>query len=69
MHIPYIECSAKFRKNVDQAFHDLARLIRYIFIFILNNYFRQFKIQDRANPTEEQENLNNKKRKKNCRIQ
>jgi Ras-related protein R-Ras2 len=25
---PYIECSAKMRMNVDQAFHELVRLIR-----------------------------------------
>lgn len=26
--IPYIECSAKLRINVDQAFHELVRLVR-----------------------------------------
>lgn len=26
--IPYIECSAKLRVNVDQAFHELVRIIR-----------------------------------------
>ncbi|XP_061388790.1 ras-like protein 2 [Musca vetustissima] len=26
--IPYIECSAKLRVNVDQAFHELVRLVR-----------------------------------------
>ena len=25
---PYIECSAKMRMNVDQAFHELVRLVR-----------------------------------------
>ncbi len=30
LHIPYIECSAKFRLNVDQAFHDLVRFIRFV---------------------------------------
>lgn len=25
---PYIECSAKLRMNVDQAFHELVRLVR-----------------------------------------
>uniref|UniRef100_A0A914C604 Uncharacterized protein n=1 Tax=Acrobeloides nanus TaxID=290746 RepID=A0A914C604_9BILA len=57
MHIPYLECSAKFRKNVDQAFHDLARLIR------------QFKLQDKINPLEDHDNVTSKKKKKNCRIQ
>lgn len=28
MMIPYIECSAKLRINVDQAFHELVRLVR-----------------------------------------
>lgn len=26
--MPYIECSAKLRINVDQAFHELVRIIR-----------------------------------------
>ncbi|EDW34741.1 GL12826, partial [Drosophila persimilis] len=26
--IPYIECSAKLRVNVDQAFHELVRIVR-----------------------------------------
>lgn len=25
---PYIECSAKLRMNVDQAFHELVRIVR-----------------------------------------
>jgi len=28
LRIPYVECSAKFRLNVEHAFHDLVRLIR-----------------------------------------
>lgn len=28
LKIPYIECSAKLRMNVDSAFHDLVRLVR-----------------------------------------
>ncbi|KAH7704563.1 Ras-related protein R-Ras2 [Aphelenchoides avenae] len=28
LRIPYIECSAKHRLNIDQAFHDLVRLVR-----------------------------------------
>lgn len=28
MMIPYIECSAKLRINVDQAFHELVRIVR-----------------------------------------
>jgi len=28
LHIPYIETSAKVRMNVDQAFHDLVRVVR-----------------------------------------
>ncbi|KAI6206475.1 hypothetical protein M3Y94_00915800 [Aphelenchoides besseyi] len=28
LQIPYFECSAKFRQNVDQIFYDLVRLIR-----------------------------------------
>jgi len=28
LHIPFLECSAKLRRNVDAAFHDLVRHIR-----------------------------------------
>lgn len=28
MMIPYIECSARLRINIDQAFHELVRLVR-----------------------------------------
>ncbi|KAK9503227.1 hypothetical protein O3M35_011844 [Rhynocoris fuscipes] len=28
LRIPYIECSAKLRMNVDQAFHELVRIVR-----------------------------------------
>lgn len=28
LKIPYIECSAKCRVNVDQAFHELVRVVR-----------------------------------------
>lgn len=28
LKIPYIECSAKLRMNVDQAFHELVRVVR-----------------------------------------
>jgi len=28
LYVPYIECSAKLRINVDQAFHELVRIIR-----------------------------------------
>lgn len=28
LRIPYIECSAKVRMNVDQAFYELVRIVR-----------------------------------------
>ena len=28
LKVPYIECSAKMRMNVDQSFHELVRIIR-----------------------------------------
>ncbi|GMR36953.1 hypothetical protein PMAYCL1PPCAC_07148 [Pristionchus mayeri] len=28
LHLPYVECSAKMRMNVDHAFHHLVRLVR-----------------------------------------
>jgi len=49
--IPYIECSAKLRINVDQAFHELVRVVR------------KFQIAER--PFME-ENYNKKPKKKCC---
>jgi|UniRef100_A0A914PT33 Ras-related protein R-Ras2 len=59
LNVPYLECSAKFRKNVDQAFHDLARLVR------------KFRENDRQLHNGDQSDgiHQNKKKKKNCRIQ
>ena len=34
---PFIECSAKNRMNVDQAFHELVRLIRRFQVSVINN--------------------------------
>ncbi|RCN51907.1 hypothetical protein ANCCAN_01995 [Ancylostoma caninum] len=28
LNVPYVECSAKLRVNVDQAFHSVVRLVR-----------------------------------------
>uniref|UniRef100_A0A1I8A9H2 Ras-like protein 2 n=1 Tax=Steinernema glaseri TaxID=37863 RepID=A0A1I8A9H2_9BILA len=56
LNVPYIECSAKERLNVDQAFHDLVRLIK------------SFQQQERqCGPQLEVQT--SKKKKKNCRIQ
>ncbi|XP_043649865.1 ras-like protein 2 isoform X1 [Drosophila teissieri] len=45
--IPYIECSAKLRVNVDQAFHELVRIVRKFQIaerpFIEQNYKKKGK--------------------------
>ncbi|KAK6046971.1 hypothetical protein COOONC_15524, partial [Cooperia oncophora] len=30
LNIPYVECSAKLRMNVDQAFHGVVRLVRRV---------------------------------------
>uniref|UniRef100_W6NQY6 Ras domain containing protein n=1 Tax=Haemonchus contortus TaxID=6289 RepID=W6NQY6_HAECO len=29
LNVPYVECSAKLRMNVDQAFHGVVRLVRF----------------------------------------
>lgn len=47
--MPYIECSAKLRINVDQAFHELVRIVR------------KFQLAERPY-IEEQYKLKNKKR-------
>lgn len=45
--IPYIECSAKARVNVDQAFHELVRIVRKFQIaerpFLEESYNRKSK--------------------------
>ncbi|XP_055303550.1 ras-like protein 2 [Sitodiplosis mosellana] len=45
--MPYIECSAKLRINVDQAFHELVRIIRKFQIaerpYVEDNYKRKSK--------------------------
>lgn len=50
-NVPYIECSAKLRVNVDQAFHELVRIIR------------KFHLAER--PLIE-ENYNHGRKKRNC---
>uniref|UniRef100_A0A914Z782 Uncharacterized protein n=1 Tax=Panagrolaimus superbus TaxID=310955 RepID=A0A914Z782_9BILA len=58
LNVPYLECSAKFRKNVDQAFLDLTRLVR------------KFRENDRLLHNDQPDAIHtNKKKKKNCRIQ
>lgn len=46
-NVPYIECSAKSRINVDQAFHELVRIIRKFHLaerpLIEENYKRKNK--------------------------
>uniref|UniRef100_F1LCG0 Ras-related protein R-Ras2 n=1 Tax=Ascaris suum TaxID=6253 RepID=F1LCG0_ASCSU len=59
LHVPYVECSAKKRLNVDEAFHDLVRLIR------------KFQQQERQ-PMDGADLVTTRnpgKKKKNCRIQ
>uniref|UniRef100_A0A0K8TPU4 Putative ras subfamily protein of ras small gtpase n=1 Tax=Tabanus bromius TaxID=304241 RepID=A0A0K8TPU4_TABBR len=50
--IPYIECSAKLRVNVDQAFHELVRIVR--------------KFQAAERQFIEEEYKRNKRNKKGC---
>ncbi|KAI5645879.1 ras family domain-containing protein [Phthorimaea operculella] len=52
LKIPYIECSAKRRMNVDQTFHELVRLVR------------RFQEMERLNMKNDGRN----KRKKRCTI-
>ncbi|CAJ0567468.1 unnamed protein product, partial [Mesorhabditis spiculigera] len=66
--VPYLECSAKLRLNVDQAFHDLVRLVR------------RYQILDRQQPMNGHPSADQadngkpispakKKKKTNCGIQ
>ncbi|KAK6739375.1 hypothetical protein RB195_021042 [Necator americanus] len=58
LNIPYVECSAKLRLNVDQAFHGVVRLVR------------KFQHDERTAPEDRRiESPAKGKKKKNCRIQ
>uniref|UniRef100_A0AC35U5G6 P-loop containing nucleoside triphosphate hydrolase n=1 Tax=Rhabditophanes sp. KR3021 TaxID=114890 RepID=A0AC35U5G6_9BILA len=65
-NIPYLTCSAKKRQNVDQAFHDLVRLIRRY-----KTMESQYSNQDLQRNAELQKIMLAKKlrKKKNCLIQ
>ncbi|KAK2718712.1 ras-like protein 2 [Artemia franciscana] len=52
LKIPYIECSAKQRSNVDQSFHELVRLVR------------RFQLLERPIMKQQQ----NRKKKRSCII-
>uniref|UniRef100_A0A6M2DFR8 Putative rab subfamily protein of small gtpase n=1 Tax=Xenopsylla cheopis TaxID=163159 RepID=A0A6M2DFR8_XENCH len=52
LKIPYIECSAKLRMNVDQAFHELVRIVR------------RFQLSERQIPIKS--NYKSKSKKKCC---
>jgi len=66
LRMPYVECSAKFRLNVDQAFHDLVRLIRRFQEFERHQPMdqRQHQQPGSLSPTPA-----TTKKKKNCRLQ
>ncbi|XP_026477682.1 ras-like protein 2 [Ctenocephalides felis] len=52
LKIPYIECSAKLRMNVDQSFHELVRIVR------------RFQLSERQIPIKS--NYKDKNKKKCC---
>lgn len=58
LRAPYIECSAKIRMNVDQAFHELVRVIRRFQILERPDSVNSYHLTDGES----------KKRKKNCVI-
>ncbi|KAK6104516.1 T-cell receptor beta chain ANA 11, putative [Brugia malayi] len=59
LRVPYVECSAKHRMNVDESFHNLVRLIR------------SFQQQERqsSDGVDLIPSKSNSKRKRYCRIQ
>ncbi|KAG1661804.1 Ras-like protein 2 [Nymphon striatum] len=44
LKISYIECSAKLRTNIDQAFYDLVRVVRFVFVGNKNVCFCQTRL-------------------------
>ncbi|CAO4366370.1 Protein CBR-RAS-1 [Caenorhabditis briggsae] len=59
--IPYLECSAKLRKNVDEAFFDIVRLVR--------KYQHDERMPVHTHDDRKLESPIKLKKKKNCRIQ
>lgn len=39
LRVPYVECSAKHRMNVDESFHNLVRLIRSVHLPICSHCY------------------------------
>ena len=58
LKVPYIECSAKLRMNVDQSFHELVRIVR------------RFQAMERPDSVagNHDENLKNRRKRNNCAI-
>jgi len=42
LSLKYVEASAKLRMNVDAAFHELVRIVRYVFVFVCVTGFSWF---------------------------
>ncbi|CAM36362.1 R-RAS related [Caenorhabditis elegans] len=61
LSIPYLECSAKIRKNVDEAFFDIVRLVR--------KYQHDERMPIHPHDDRKLESPIKLKKKKNCRIQ
>uniref|UniRef100_A0A0R3RJV6 Small monomeric GTPase n=1 Tax=Elaeophora elaphi TaxID=1147741 RepID=A0A0R3RJV6_9BILA len=59
LRVPYVECSAKHRMNVDESFHNLVRLIR------------SFQLQERqsSDGVDFNPSKSNSRRKRYCRMQ
>ncbi|CAD6197374.1 unnamed protein product [Caenorhabditis auriculariae] len=61
--VPYFECSAKLRRNVDEAFYEIVRLVR--------KFMHDERMPNGTTTTDERriESPAKLKKKKNCRIQ
>ena len=59
LKVPYIECSAKMRMNVDSAFHELVRIIRR---------FQALERPESVAGNHEDPNLKRRRNRNNCAI-
>ena len=59
LKVPYIECSAKMRMNVDPAFHELVRIIRR---------FQALERPESVAGNHEDPNLKRRRNRNNCAI-
>ncbi|KAI6225121.1 Ras-like protein 2 [Aphelenchoides fujianensis] len=68
LQVPYVECSAKYRQNVDQIFHDLVRSIRRFKVQERESAMEQFAISTTDSVANTSGSSGSSKKRKGCAI-